>query len=169
MMDGLPSLSDPALGPLVRDVARLHRRHFEQRAREAQIPLSRSQCAVLLRLAGDQGLSQAALAQGLDIEPIALVRIIDRLEALGLVERRFNPRDRRVWMLYLMPAAEPVLMEIRRLAKAIDELALAGLPEESRELFLDMLQHLKSNLVAKPNAAREPAQDGGFVPAGAQD
>ena len=167
MMDGLPTILDPTLGPLVRDVARLLRRRFEQRAREAQIPLSRSQCAVLIRVARDEGLSQATLAHCLDIEPIALVRIIDRLEALGFVERRFNPRDRRVWMLYLTPSAEPVLAEIRRLAKAVDETALAGLPEQIRETLLDTLQHLKTNLVAKPAPASEPALDGALDPAGA--
>jgi MarR family transcriptional regulator, transcriptional regulator for hemolysin len=167
MMDGQPTIPEPTLGPLVRDVARLLRRRFEQWAREAQIPLSRSQCAVLVRVAGDEGMSQAALAHCLDIEPIALVRIIDRLEALGLVERRFNPRDRRVWMLYLTLAAEPVIMEIHRLSEAVDEVALAGVPEQIRDTLLDTLQRLKTNLVAKPSPPREPAIGGELDRAGA--
>src|SRR6185437_15960704 len=106
----LPSpLTEPTLGRLLQDVARLMRRRFEQRARAAQIPFSRKQCSVLTRVEHEEGLSQTALAHALSTEPIVLVRLVDRLEAAGLIERRLNPRDRRVWLLYLTPAAGPVL------------------------------------------------------------
>ncbi len=87
-----------------------------------------------------------------------LVRQVDRLEEAGLIERRLNPRDRRMWMLYLTPAAQPVLEQIRRLSKAVREEALIGLPEPEREALVAALRHLKSNLCNKKSPIdREPS------------
>ena len=86
---------------LVRDVARLLRRRFEQFGQELGLSLTRAQCFVLVHVAREPGLSQARLAHLMDVEPIALVRLIDRLQAENLVERRLDPSDRRVWRLYL--------------------------------------------------------------------
>src|SRR4051795_5270962 len=86
--------SEPTLGFLVHDVARLLRKRLEQRARAAGIALTRAQWQTLAYLARSEGMNQASLAQLLDIEPITLVRLIDRLEAIGLGGRRAAPRDR---------------------------------------------------------------------------
>lgn len=149
VMPSASSAPEAIVGLLVHDVARLLRRRFEQRSREAKLPLSRSQCTVLFYVAEEQGMSQAALAQLLDIEPIALVHQIDRLAEAGLVERRLNPKDRRAWMLYLTPAAQPVLEQIYRLGSAVREEAMTGLPESRREALVATLQHLKTNLARK--------------------
>jgi DNA-binding MarR family transcriptional regulator len=149
------SSPEPVLGSLVRDVARLMRRRFELRAREASLPLSRSQCSVLFRVARDEGMTQATLAQILDMEPISLVRLIDRLELAGLIERRLNPRDRRVRMLYLTPAAQPVLEQIHRLAALVQEEACSDLPPERRETLMADLHRLKANLSARKCAEKE--------------
>lgn len=147
------------VGLLVHDVARLLRRRFEQKSREAKLPLSRSQCTVLFYLAEDEGMSQATLAQLLDIEPIALVHLIDRLAEAELVERRLNPKDRRAWMLYLTPAAQPVLEQIYRLGAAVREEALSGLPESRREALVATLQHLKTNLSRKSPSDAEKREE----------
>lgn len=153
------SLSTPpgrTFGYIIHDVARLLRRRFEQRAREAGLPLTRSQCSVLVHVARDEGMSQATLAQLLDIEPITLVRLLDRLQAAGLIERCLDPRDRRVWRLHLTPAAQAVLEDIRRLSLAVREEAFAGLPAAEREALIDRLLHVKANLCGKIRArARE--------------
>jgi MarR family transcriptional regulator, transcriptional regulator for hemolysin len=141
--------TEPTLGSLLHDVARLMRRRFALRAREAALPLSRSQCSVLFRVALDEGMRQATLAQILDMEPITLVRLIDRLEQAGLLERRLNPRDRRVRMLYLTPAARPVLKQIHRLAAMVHDEACADLPMERREALMADLGRLKANLSNK--------------------
>src|SRR5579862_5408840 len=110
---------EAAVSFLVRDIARLLRRRFDEGAEQNALGLTRNQSFVLVYIARDQGLSQARLAQLLQIEPIALVRLIDRLEEVGLVERRLDPRDRRIWRLYLTPSAAPVLERIRELNHAV--------------------------------------------------
>src|SRR3982750_3540468 len=81
----------PNIGALMHDVARLMRRRFERRARQTGLSITRQQARALLSVARNEGLSQAAVATLLDIEPIALVRLLDRLHEEGLVERRLHP------------------------------------------------------------------------------
>lgn len=141
-----------ALGLVLHDVARFLRKRFEQRAREAALPLTRAQWSVLAHLARNEGINQAALAQILEIEPITLVRLLDRLQAAGLVERRPAPSDRRARVLYLTPAARPLLDRIWALAGVVREEAMAGLAEDERERLFRMLLKIKANLT-------EPAVD----------
>ena len=101
---------DRNLGFLLHDVARLMRKRFEQNARE--LGLTRSQCQVLAHLARNEGIQQGALAEILEIEPITLTRILDRLEEAGLVERLLHPKDRRVRLLRLTAAAHPLIDDI---------------------------------------------------------
>ena|SRR5690349_15870051 len=117
---------------LVRDVARRLRRRFEQFGQELGLSLTRAQCFVLVHVAREPGLSQARLAHLMDVEPIALVRLIDRLQAENLVERRLDPSDRRVWRLYLTDEAEPTTEQIRRISAGLTERALASLPSASK-------------------------------------
>src|SRR5258705_415395 len=83
----------PTLGFLLHEVARLLRRRFEQNARGSG--LTRSQWQVLAYLALNEGINQSGLADLLEIEPITLGRIVDKLQILGLIERRPDPSDRR--------------------------------------------------------------------------
>ncbi len=146
--------AEPSLGPLIQEVGRLFGRRFAERARAASLPFSRNQCLVLANLARNEGLTQAALAQLLEIEPISLVRLIDGLEEAGMLERRVNPRDRRCWMLYLTPAATPVLEQIRAVGKSVRETALAGVPAKRRETLVADLRRLKENLSGAPLETR---------------
>ena len=82
----------------------------------------------------------------LEIEPITLGRIVDKLQTLGLIERRPDPSDRRVWLLHLTPAAHPKLSQLRRLGDVTRGEALAGVPEADTERLLKTLQALKANL-----------------------
>jgi len=83
-----PPALQPNVGAMLHDVARLIRRRFERRARQTGLPITRQQARALLLIARHEGLSQAAIATMLDVEPIALVRLLDRLHEEGLVERR---------------------------------------------------------------------------------
>ena len=84
MIHEIPSRT---LGFVLNDVARLMRKRFEQRARAAALGLTRAQAAVLANLARQEGINQAALAQTLELEPITLARLLDRLQAVALIER----------------------------------------------------------------------------------
>ena len=91
----------------INDVARLLKTYADQRARD--FGMTRAQWAVLARVERSEGLKQCELADTLDLQPITLTRLIDRLCDGGLIERRSDPDDRRAKRLYLTPAARPVL------------------------------------------------------------
>src|SRR6478672_13626425 len=97
----------PTLGFLLHDVARLLRKRFEQRARD--LGLTRSQWQTLAYLNVNEGIHQSGLAEILEVEPITLVRILDKLQERGLIERRQHPSDRRIWLLFLKEAARPLI------------------------------------------------------------
>jgi MarR family transcriptional regulator for hemolysin len=137
-------LNAPTLGFLLHEVARLLRRRFEQNARGSG--LTRSQWQVLAYLAKNQGIYQSGLADLLEIEPITLCRIVDKLQALGLVERHPDPTDRRVWLLHITPAAPPKLTQLGKLGEVTRGEALAGVSEADTERLLKTLQALKANL-----------------------
>jgi len=137
----------PNIGAMMRDVARLIRRRFERRARQTGLPITREQARALLHIARDEGLSQAAVATTLDIEPIALVRIIDRLHEEGLVERRLHPTDRRVRTLWLTDRAWGMVDRVLALNAETREAACAGLPPAAREMLLQTLVHMRANLI----------------------
>ena len=134
----------PTLGFLLHEVARLLKRRFEQNARGSG--LTRSQWQVLAYLANNEGINQSGLADLLEIEPITLGRIIDKLQMRGLIERHPDPSDRRAWLLHLTPAARPKLSQLRKLGDVTRGEALAGVPEADTERLLKTLQALKANL-----------------------
>jgi len=149
-----------AFGFLVHDVSRLIKRHFERRARQMGLPITRQQAAVMLNIASNEGVSQAEVATWLDIEPIALVRMLDKLHEEGLVERRAHPTDRRVRTLWLTPAARPVIDRILAINEAIRNEAFGGLPPKTRDAIIDVLDHIKSNLALKEQAACDRSNNG---------
>jgi MarR family transcriptional regulator, transcriptional regulator for hemolysin len=143
--------NSPALGFLLHDVARLLKKRFEQHARGSG--LTRSQWQALAYLARNEGISQSALAELLEVEPITLARIADKLEALSLVERRPHPSDRRMWLLHLTPAAHAKLEQVRKLAGFTYGEALAGISEAGRTRLLKTLHVVKANLTEAGDAS----------------
>jgi MarR family transcriptional regulator, transcriptional regulator for hemolysin len=158
MIHEIPSRT---LGFVINDVARLMRKRFEQRARAAELGMTRAQAAVLANLARQEGINQVSLAQILELEPITLARLLDRLQAAGLIERRPDPKDRRAHLLYLTESAYPLLDHIFALAAAVREDALAGIPEQDRNLLLEMMIAMRVNLIEQASEAEgagAPAQ-----------
>ena len=145
--------SQPTLGFVLHDVARFLRKRFEQNARG--LGLTRSQWQVLAFLAPNEGIHQAGLAEILDLEPITLVRILDKLEARAFIERRQHPTDRRIWLLFLTSKAHPVLARMRAIGEVTRGEALAGLPDATRDALMQTLLVMKKNLVA---ACDQPPQ-----------
>jgi MarR family transcriptional regulator, transcriptional regulator for hemolysin len=137
---------DRSLGFLLRDTSRLMRRHFMQKAKEVGLHLNRSEALVLVYVSQSPGTSQARLANALDIETISVVRLIDTLQDAGLIERRPHPTDRRVRALWLTPAAEAALAQIRAIARLVDAQALTEISEKEHRKLLDLLDTIRSNL-----------------------
>jgi MarR family transcriptional regulator for hemolysin len=144
----------PTLGFLLHEVARLLRKRFEQNSKGSG--LTRSQWQVLSYLSLNEGINQTGLADLLDVEPITLGRIVDKLQEMGLIKRLPDPTDRRAWLLHLMPAARPKLEQVRELGDLTRGEALKGVSEADRERFLKILQSLKINLT---EACSLPAND----------
>ena len=138
------------LGFALHDVARLLRTYSDQRARE--LGTTRAQWAVLSRLQRCEGVKQSELAEALDLAPITLGRLIDKLTAAGLVERRDDATDRRANRLYLTEKAAPALKALNALAEDTMGRALAGLDESTIRTLTERLQTIRVNLKNELNA-----------------
>jgi MarR family transcriptional regulator for hemolysin len=143
----------PGIGHKLHAVARLIRRRFERCARQTGLPITRLQATLLLLIARDQGVNQIAAAAILDIEPIALVRMLDRLHEERLIERRAHLTDRRIRTLWLTPLAWPVIQQILTINLAIREEACTGLTPMARASLIDVLDQMKDNLALAEAAA----------------
>lgn len=130
----------------IMDVARMLRTYADQRAR--QFGISRAQWAVLIRIDRTEGLKQSELADILDLQPISLTRLLDRLAENGLIERRADPNDRRANRLYLKPAARPLLDQLANLGAGMMDAVLDGLDTKTIERMLSDLGLIKGNLRA---------------------
>jgi len=144
----------------IMDVARMLRTYADQRAR--QFGISRAQWAVLIRIERTEGLKQSELAEILDLQPISLTRLLDRLAKNSLIERRADPNDRRANRLFLRPAARPLLEQLGELGKDMMEIVLDGLDPKANERLLRDLGQMKNNLRAAiaDNATQQQAANG---------
>ena len=129
---------------LINDVARLLRTFADQRAR--QFGMTRAQWAVLARLEHAEGLKQTELAEMLDLQPITLTRLVDRLCANGLIERRADPDDRRAKRLFLTEEARPLMDRLAVFGEEIMGEVLAGIDAGEVKLLLGKLGRAKENL-----------------------
>jgi MarR family transcriptional regulator, transcriptional regulator for hemolysin len=151
----MPNRDDADLLVLLHDVARLVRTLADRRARAHG--MTRAQWMILFRVRRHGGMSQRMLAEMLEVEPITVARLVDRLEGRGLVERRADPADRRVWRLHLTPAAAPVLAEIDDARRSFDAAATRGLPPAERAAAITALLTMKANLLSLDAEAGEAA------------
>jgi DNA-binding MarR family transcriptional regulator len=138
----------------ISETARAIRRAFDQRA--AELGVTRPQWRVLARLKREPGLRQVELAERLDMEPITLCRIVDRLEEAGLVERKPDPSDRRAWKLELTANAEPIVKRLRGLAHDLAEEATDGIEQRDLNVIQQRLAAIRAN-VARSSEQRDKA------------
>ncbi len=129
---------------LLGDVARMIRTEADRRARAHG--MTRAQWVMLARLERQPGLSQKDVAELLEVEPITVARLADRLEARSLIERRPDPQDRRCWRLHLLPAAKPVLEELIGQKEELVDLLTAKLEPETIETVLKALRCMRATL-----------------------
>jgi len=120
------------------------------------LSFTRPKGVVMVKIADHHGLSHSKDATWLDMEPIALVRMLDKLSEEGLVERRAHPTDRRVRTLWLTPAARPVIERILAINQAIREEAFAGMATYARDTVIDILDAIKGNLALREEADDRP-------------
>jgi DNA-binding MarR family transcriptional regulator len=134
---------------LLFDTARLLR--IEAGARARARGLARGEFSTLAILARNPGLTQRELAQRLDVEPITVARLLDRLAARGLVERRPDPRDRRVWRLHPGPQAAAVTAGITEALGELSRQLTAGLKPATLDGLAAGLAHISAVLDPAPN------------------
>jgi MarR family transcriptional regulator for hemolysin len=144
-MDGLQEL-----GFRLDEVARLYTRRFEQRAQTLSLQLA--QCKALVLLAQNEGVSQTRLSQISQIDPVRLVRILDRLEAVGWAQRRRQPGDRRARSLAVTENAKPALKLIWNVISDTYIEALQGVSIEEIGTMMKVLTRVHSNLSKTINA-----------------
>jgi DNA-binding MarR family transcriptional regulator len=151
-------------GFLLKDLSRRHVLRFEQRA--AAISLTLNQCKVLVHLEQNEGINQARLAELTDVEPMTMVRILDRMETDQLIERRPDPVDRRMRRLYLTDKGKPRVAQVWHLAELTRCEMFEGVSDKDREVFMRVLEQLHASagaLTGQPvdptEAAPAPAAD----------
>ena len=132
------------LGFEIAETANALRRYFDRRAQA--LGITRAQWKVLARLKREPGQKQVELADRLDIEPITLSRIVDRLEQSGLVSRRPDPADRRAWRLHLTPKADPTLEKLFGLADEVTSQVFAGLDDKDVDQLRGSLRTIRDNI-----------------------
>lgn len=137
----------PDLLFLLNDVARLLRGEADRRARANG--MTRAQWVILFWLDRQPGLSQKELAEILEVEPITVARLIDRLEARGMVERRADARDRRIWRLHLLPPSAPVLAELNDERWSMHTMATANVDPALQDSMIEGLRRMKATLVSE--------------------
>jgi MarR family transcriptional regulator for hemolysin len=141
---------------LLNDVARHMRTVADQIARTHG--MTRAQWTILARLERQPGLSQNELAAITEVAPMTIARLIDRLEARGLVKRCTDPEDRRIWRLQLTPAAAPILRDIKRYRAKLFGITTKGVEPAVLETMFVGLRTMKDNLNKHLSTTRELAE-----------
>ena len=144
------------LGFLIGDVTRLYRREFDRRV--AHLGLTRVQWRALRRIERIEGMTQIKLAEDLELAPIAVGRVIDRLEKAGFIERRPDPTDRRCWRLHLAPGSAMVMAGVDRIATDLREEVFADIALTDLETTERVLATLKERFGGQ--ARTSPRDDG---------
>jgi DNA-binding MarR family transcriptional regulator len=137
---------DMSFGYLLNDVTLLFRKHFDRRA--VKFGLTRAQWRATKMLYHREGLRQTELAEWLEMEPIAVGRVIDRLQAAGFVERRADPRDRRAWRLYITERARVIVGDMELIARDLRKDATRGIGSDELGAALGVISRIKENLQA---------------------
>lgn len=137
-------------------LARFIRTEADKRARAHG--MTRAQWSILIRLERQPGLLQKELAEILEVEPITVARLVDRLEARSMVERRSDPMDRRCWRLHLTEASRPLLSEIGEQLSDMARIACAGMEDSTLAIVSDAVAKMRDSLSPRDDRAEERSQ-----------
>lgn len=139
---------------LMADTSRLFRRAFDARSR--CLGITGQQWRVLVTVFRNPGINQGNAAEIIEVEPITLSRMVDRLQDAGMVERRADPGDRRAWCLHLTDKALPLIEAMRVIADDLLEIAFGGFTPDEREHFTATIDRFRANLSRKAEADDRP-------------
>jgi MarR family transcriptional regulator, transcriptional regulator for hemolysin len=155
----LPRSLNREFAIILKDVARMLRTYADYKGN--QFGVTYAQWVVLARLDRFEGLKQSELAEMLDLQPISLTRLLDRLCDSGLIERRSDPNDRRAKRLFLTPAAKPIIEQLGNLGEELMATTLAGVPRDSVEKMVAQLAIVKENLrqAIQNKSAADPEEE----------
>jgi DNA-binding MarR family transcriptional regulator len=131
-------------GFLIYDIGRLFTKRFQIEAEHLGISLTEAK--VLTNLSRNPSISQAQLAELSGVEPMTIVRILDRMEADKWIERRPHPTDRRARQLHLGERAQSTLEQILKVSTQVRGEALAGIKADERATLLDLLERVHGQL-----------------------
>jgi len=151
----MAKIEDISFGYLLNDVTLLFRKHFDRRA--VKFGLTRAQWRATKMLHHREGLRQTELAELLEMEPIAVGRVIDRLQAAGFVERRPDPKDRRAWRLYTTEQARVIVDDMELIARDLRRDATHAIAPDELQQALEVMNRIKENLLALEQADGPPA------------
>jgi len=140
------------IGFLLADNSRLARWAFDRQVRE--IGVTGPQARLLLNLHRRPGENQGFYAEQLEVEPITLCRMVDRLEEAGMVERRRVPTDRRAWQLHLTAKSQKLVAKLQHSVDALVDDMLCGLTSDERAEFARLLKAVGANLSERRDVAR---------------
>ena len=132
------------IGFMIGDISRLIRRTFDQRAKA--IGVTRPQWRVLTWLQRHEGINQSALADMLELDAMTLCRMVDRLQAADMVERRPDPADRRAWKLYLTPKGIALTEQLQPIGEELLQEALHDVPKKEQGQLHHLLEQFRRNL-----------------------
>jgi DNA-binding MarR family transcriptional regulator len=135
-------------------LARLIRTEADKRARAHG--MTRAQWTILINLERQPGLLQKELAEVLEVEPITVARLVDRLEARGMVERRADPNDRRCWRLHLTDASRPLMSEIGGQLAELADIVTAGLPDDTLRIVAASLSSMRDAIAVEAKRMPPP-------------
>src|SRR5699024_11149668 len=135
---------DMSFGYLLNDVTLLFRKHFDRRA--TRYGLTRAQWRAIKCLKDREGIRQSELAVVLEMEPIAVGRVIDRLQNAGFVERRADPNDRRCWRLHATAKARDVIDAMHEIARGLRGDATRDITLDELQNMIGVLERVKNNL-----------------------
>ena len=146
-----------SLGFVLYETARLLSKRFDQRSKS--LGLTRAQCQVLAYLVYHEGINQARLAELLELEPITVARLIDRMAHADWVERRPDPQDRRAWRLFISEKAKPMFAGMIEVGKQVRAEALSGFSAAEGDQLMALLLRARRNLSEKADETPdEPAR-----------
>ena len=138
------------------EVQRMMRAYADREA--ARYGITRAQWAVLAKVERNEGMKQSELAEQMEMQPITLTRLIDKLCDNGWIERRGDDTDRRVNRLYLRKAARPLLAKLAGLRSELTATALDGISPTDAHRMLTQLDMIKENVRNAIQTAESDAQ-----------
>ncbi|MGU7810989.1 MarR family winged helix-turn-helix transcriptional regulator [Burkholderia sp. AW49-1] len=133
------------IGYLISDVARLQGRLFDRRAK--RLGLTRAQSRVLAYLTWKGEMNQARLAEWLEITPISLTRLLDRMEVCGWIERITNDDDRRAFVIRLTDKSRDIFPQMLEVGDTVTDDGLRGFTRDERDTLVRLLGRVRHNLI----------------------